>query len=214
MKNIADQLIDKLPKAELHLYIGGTLEPEMMLALAKRNNIQLPYNKVEDVRTAYEFNCLQDFLDLYYLGMSVLVTEKDFYDLTWAYLERVHADGLTHVEMFFAPQAHTDRGVKFETVLGGIVSALEMAQKELEISSKLIMCFLRHLPEEQAFEALGCACKHKEHIYVLDLIAQRQVTHQKNFPEYLSLLEMRALSLLRMLGKKVLQQMLARLWTH
>lgn len=169
MKSIADKLIDQLPKAELHLHIEGTLEPELMLTLAKRNNINLPYETVEDVRTAYEFNCLQDFLDLYYLGMSVLVTEQDFYDLTWAYIERVHADRLTHVEMFFDPQAHTDRGIKFETVLGGIVSALETAQKELNISSKLIMCFLRHLPEEEAFVALSCACKHKEHIYGVGL---------------------------------------------
>lgn len=169
MKSIAEKLIDQLPKAELHLHIEGTLEPEMMLNLAKRNNIILPYETVEDVRAAYEFNCLQDFLDLYYLGMSVLVTEQDFYDLTWAYIQRVHADGLTHVEMFFDPQAHTDRGIKFETVLGGIVSALETAQKELKITSKLIMCFLRHLPEEEAFEALSCACKHKEHIYGVGL---------------------------------------------
>ena len=169
MKSIAEQLINRLPKAELHLHIEGTLEPEMMLALAKRNNIELPYDGVEGVRAAYEFDCLQDFLDLYYMGMSVLVTEQDFHDLTWAYLERVHADGLTHVEMFFDPQAHTDRGIKFDTVLGGIVSALDKAQAELNISSKLIMCFLRHLPEEQAFEALECACKNKEHIYGVGL---------------------------------------------
>jgi len=169
LKSIADTLIDKLPKAELHLHIEGTLEPEMMLALAKRNNVELPYNSVEEVRAAYEFDCLQDFLDLYYNGMSVLIHERDFYDLTWAYLERVHADGLVHVEMFFDPQAHTDRGVAFETVLGGITSALETAQKELGISSKLIMCFLRHLPEEEAFEALECACKHKEHIFGVGL---------------------------------------------
>ena len=141
----------------------------MMLALAKRNNIKLPYDGVEGVRAAYEFDCLQDFLDLYYMGMSVLVTEQDFHDLTWAYLERVYADGLTHVEMFFDPQAHTDRGIKFDTVLGGIVSALDKAQTELNISSKLIMCFLRHLPEEEAFEALECACKNKEHIYGVGL---------------------------------------------
>ncbi|MEP3232673.1 MAG: adenosine deaminase [Hyphomicrobiales bacterium] len=169
MKSIAEQLIDRLPKAELHLHIEGTLEPEMMLALAKRNNIKLPYDEVEDVRAAYEFDCLQDFLDLYYMGMSVLITEQDFHDLTWAYLERVHADGLTHVEMFFDPQAHTDRGIKFDTVLGGIVSALEKAHRELNITSKLIMCFLRHLPEEEAFEALECACKNKEHIYGVGL---------------------------------------------
>jgi adenosine deaminase len=169
MKNVSQALIENLPKAELHLHIEGTLEPEMMLALAKRNNIQLPYETVDDVRKAYQFDCLQDFLDLYFLGMSVLFTEQDFYDLTWAYLERVQLDGLTHVEMFFDPQAHTDRGVAFETVLGGITSALENARKEFGITSKLVMCFLRHLPEEQAFETLECACKHKEHIYGVGL---------------------------------------------
>jgi len=169
MYDLAKALIDNLPKAELHLHVEGTLEPEMMLALAKRNKITLPYNNVADVEKAYKFDCLQDFLDLYFLGMSVLLTERDFYDLTWAYLERVHADRLSHVEMFFDPQAHTDRGVAFETVLGGITSALEAARKEFGISSKLIICFLRHLPEEQAFEALTCACKHKEHIFGIGL---------------------------------------------
>ncbi|MEX3011999.1 adenosine deaminase [Hoeflea sp. TYP-13] len=169
MNDLSYALIDNLPKAELHLHIEGTLEPEMMLAMAKRNKVELPYKTVEDVRAAYQFDCLQDFLDLYYLGMSVLLTEKDFYDLTWAYLERVHADRLTHVELFFDPQAHTDRGVAFETVLDGITSALEYAKRELGITSKLIMCFLRHLPEEQAFEALECACKHKDRIFGVGL---------------------------------------------
>nr|WP_321444932.1 adenosine deaminase [uncultured Cohaesibacter sp.] len=177
MTDFANALIDRLPKAELHLHIEGTLEPELMLALAKRNGVTLPYETVEDVAKAYEFDCLQDFLDLYYLGMSVLQTEQDFHDLTWAYLLKVHADGLTHVEMFFDPQAHTDRGIAFETVLGGIVSALERAQKELSITSKLIMCFLRHLPEEQAFDALDCACKHKEHIFGVGLDSS-----EKGFP--------------------------------
>ena len=140
-----------------------------MLALAKRNNIQLPYNNAEEVRKAYQFDCLQDFLDVYYLGMSVLITEKDFFDLTWAYLIRVHADGLTHVEMFFDPQAHTMRGVAFETVLSGITAALDEAKRQMEITSKLIMCFLRHLSEEEAFETLQCACKHKQHIYGVGL---------------------------------------------
>ncbi len=156
-----DKLIDALPKTELHLHIEGTLEPEMMLALAKRNGIKLPYRSVEDVRAAYEFNNLQDFLDIYYQGMSVLIEERDFYDLTWAYLEKVHGEGVRHVEVFFDPQAHMERGVSFETALGGITTALEAAHKEMDISSKLIMCFLRHLPEEAAFEALECACKHK-----------------------------------------------------
>lgn len=169
MSDLAHALIDTLPKAELHLHIEGTLEPEMMLKMAKRNGVTLPYDSVDDVRAAYQFDCLQDFLDLYYLGMSVLLTERDFYDLTWAYLERVHADRLTHVELFFDPQAHTDRGVAFETVLDGISAALETARKELGITSKLIMCFLRHLPEDQAFEALDCACKHKDQIFGVGL---------------------------------------------
>ena len=177
MTDLANALIDRLPKAELHLHIEGTLEPEMMLALAKRNKVELPYDTMQDVAKAYEFDCLQDFLDLYYLGMSVLQTEQDFYDLTWAYLIKVHADGLTHVEMFFDPQAHTDRNIAFETVLGGIVSALENAQRELGITSKLIMCFLRHLPEEQAFDALACACKHKDHIFGVGLDSS-----EKGFP--------------------------------
>ena len=169
MTNHSDRLIDKLPKAELHLHIEGTLEPEMMLALAGRNKVELPYSSVEEVRKAYEFNCLQDFLDLYFLGMSVLINERDFHDLTMAYLQKVSTQGVVHVEIFFDPQAHTDRGVAFETVLGGICSALENGYREFGITSKLIMCFLRHLPEEQAFEALSCACRHKEHIFGVGL---------------------------------------------
>ncbi len=165
MCKLTDALIDNLPKAELHVHIEGTLEPEMMLKLARRNKVSLPYETVEDVRRAYEFDCLQDFLDLYYLGMSVLVTEQDFFDLTWAYLNRVHADRLTHVELFFDPQPHMDRNVAFETVVEGITRALEAGAKELGISSKLIMCIVRHLPEEHAFTALECAKKHKEHIH-------------------------------------------------
>ena len=177
MTDLANRLINELPKAELHLHIEGTLEPEMMLALAKRNGVTLPYDNVEQVRRAYEFDGLQDFLDLYYAGMSVLLHEQDFHDLTFAYLEKVAADGLTHVEMFFDPQAHTDRGVSFETALGGITSALEQGHRELGISAKLIMCFLRHLPEEQAFDALACACKHKEHIFGVGLDSS-----EKGFP--------------------------------
>lgn len=174
MSDLATKLIDTLPKAELHLHIEGTLEPEMMIVLAKRNGITLPYKDVEEIRKAYDFSCLQDFLDLYYQGMSVLLTRQDFEDLTWAYLVRVHADGLTHVELFFDPQAHMDRGVAFETVLEGITTALEKAEAELGITSKLIMCFLRHLPEDEAFEALDCACAHKEHIFGVGLDSTEQ----------------------------------------
>jgi len=162
-------LIDVLPKAELHLHIEGTLEPEMMLALAKRNGVQLAYQSVDEIAAAYEFSNLQDFLDLYYQGMSVLIHEQDFYDLTMAYLEKVHGQGVRHVEIFFDPQAHMERDIAFETVLGGITSALEEAGRSMEMTSKLIMCFLRHLDEEDAFTALECACKHKEHIFAVGL---------------------------------------------
>ena len=119
MTKSLDALIDALPKAELHLHIEGTLEPEMMLALAKRNGVDLPYQTVEDVAAAYQFNNLQDFLDLYYLGMSVLIHERDFHDLTYAYLEKVAGQGVAHVEIFFDPQGHTERGISFDTVLNG-----------------------------------------------------------------------------------------------
>ncbi len=169
MNNPIDQLVDVLPKAELHLHIEGTLEPEMMLALARRNKVELPYASAEEIRKAYEFDCLQDFLDVYYLGMSVLINEQDFHDLTFAYLEKVSAQGVTHVEIFFDPQAHTERGIAFDTVVDGICSGLEAGHREFGITSKLIMCFLRHLPEEQAFEALSCACKHKDRIFAVGL---------------------------------------------
>ncbi|HMB74856.1 MAG TPA: adenosine deaminase, partial [Kiloniellaceae bacterium] len=146
--------IAAMPKAELHLHLEGSLEPEMMVALAGRNGVSLPYASVAAVRAAYDFTQLQDFLDIYYQGMSVLQTAADFHDLTWAYLERVKADNVRHVEVFFDPQGHTDRGVAFETVLDGIVSALEAGEKRLGITSKLIMCFLRHLSEEAAFATL------------------------------------------------------------
>lgn len=181
MADLINTLIDTLPKAELHLHIEGTLEPEMMLALAKRNKIDLPYANVEDVAKAYEFDDLQSFLDLYYMGMSVLIHKQDFYDLTMAYLVKVKADGLTHVEMFFDPQAHTDRGISFDTVLGGITHALETAQKEMGITSKLIMCFLRHLDEEQAFETLKSACKCKDHIHAVGLDSGEQGNPPEKF---------------------------------
>ncbi|MBT3399166.1 MAG: adenosine deaminase [Rhodospirillaceae bacterium] len=181
MTDQKNTLIDKLPKAELHLHIEGTLEPEMMLALAKRNDIALPYDSVEEIRAAYEFDGLQDFLDLYYAGMSVLIEERDFYDLTWAYLETVADQGVTHVEIFFDPQAHTDRGIAFETVLGGITSALETGARELRITSRLIMCFLRHLPEEQAFDALHSACRHKDHIHAVGLDSSEAGIPPSNF---------------------------------
>lgn len=148
------ELIRVLPKAELHIHIEGSLEPEMMFELAQRNGVALPYADVEAIRSAYEFNCLQDFLDLYYQGMSVLLTRQDFHDLTWAYLLRCQQDKVVHTEIFFDPQGHTDRGVSFETVFEGIWSALERGREELGISSRVIMCFLRHLDEDAALATL------------------------------------------------------------
>ena len=142
--------IAALPKAELHLHIEGSLEPELMFELAQRNGIAIPFATVDDVRAAYAFSNLQDFLDIYYQGMGVLQTEQDFYDLTAAYLARAHADGVRHSEIFFDPQGHTARGIPFATVIGGITRALDDAQARYDMSSRLIMCFLRHLSEEEA----------------------------------------------------------------
>jgi adenine deaminase len=158
-----------MPKAELHLHIEGTLEPEMMMALARRNGVTLPYAGVEAIRDAYRFNSLQEFLDLYYAGMSVLRTRQDFFDLAFAYLEKVAAQNVTHVEIFFDPQAHADRGVAFDTVLAGLTDALDKGRCDFGITSRLIMCFLRHLPEEQAFDTLRHACRCKEHIFAVGL---------------------------------------------
>jgi len=158
-----------MPKAELHLHIEGTLEPEMMMALAKRNNVALPYDSVDAVRAAYRFGSLQDFLDIYYLGMSVLLKREDFFDLAFAYLEKVAAENVTHAEIFFDPQGHTERGVSFDTVLSGLTDALDKARRDFGMTSRLIMCFLRHLPEEQAFDTLTQACRCKDHIFAVGL---------------------------------------------
>jgi adenosine deaminase len=158
-----------MPKAELHLHIEGTLEPEMMVALAQRNGVALPYPSVEAIRAAYRFRSLQDFLDLYYLGMSVLLQRRDFFDLAYAYLAKAAAQNVTHAEIFFDPQGHTERGVAFDTVLSGLADALDQGRRDFGITAKLIMCFLRHLPEDQAFETLTHACRCKEHIFAVGL---------------------------------------------
>jgi adenine deaminase len=151
------QWIKRLPKAELHLHIEGTFEPELMFEIAKRNGIQLNYANVEEIREAYEFNDLQSFLDIYYAGASVLQTEQDFFDLTWAYLERACEDGVVHAEIFFDPQTHTARNIPIGIVIGGIHRALAQAAKRWAMSSRLIMCFLRHLDEADAIATLNCA---------------------------------------------------------
>jgi adenosine deaminase len=156
--------IDRAPKVELHLHIEGSLEPELMFALAQRNGIALPFDSVEAVRAAYDFSNLQDFLDIYYQGMNVLRTEQDFFDLTWAYLQRAAAQHVVHTEIFFDPQGHTARGVAFETVLDGIERALSRARDELGIGSRIIMCFLRHLSEEDAYATLDQALAHRARI--------------------------------------------------
>ena len=146
--------LNALPKAELHLHLEGTLEPELLFALAERNKVALPWADVETLRKAYAFNNLQEFLDLYYAGADVLRTEQDFYDLTWAYLQKCKAQNVIHVEPFFDPQTHTDRGIPFEVVLRGIQGALKDGEKQLGIGYGLILSFLRHLSEEEAFKTL------------------------------------------------------------
>ena len=157
-------LIDRLPKCELHIHIEGSLEPELLFALAARNNIRLPYDSVDALRQAYRFTRLQDFLDIYYQGMSVLITEQDFFDLAWAYLARAKADNVRHVEMFFDPQGHTGRGVAFETVVTGLDRACKAAAAELGVQASLIMCFLRHLDEADAQTTLDAALGHRAKI--------------------------------------------------
>jgi adenosine deaminase len=146
-----------LPKAELHLHIEGSLEPELMFALAERNKVALPYKSVEEIRAAYAFSNLQDFLDIYYQGAGVLLTEQDFHDLALAYFKRLAADGGVHAEIFFDPQTHTDRGVPFGVVIEGLLAGMAEAERTLGVTSKLILSYLRHLPEASAFETLKMA---------------------------------------------------------
>jgi adenine deaminase len=162
-------LIRILPKAELHLHIEGTLEPELMFQLAKRNGVPLKYETVEAVRSAYRFKNLQEFLDLYYKGAAVLLTEDDFHDLTMAYLHKANEQNIRHVEIFFDPQTHTERGVSYETVLNGIASALAEGKKRWSISYRIIPCFLRHLGETSALETLREILKFKQHVHGVGL---------------------------------------------
>ncbi|EGU39382.1 adenosine deaminase [Vibrio ichthyoenteri ATCC 700023] len=156
--------IQQLPKVELHLHIEGSLEPDMMFELANRNQINVPFSTPEEVKLAYEFNNLQSFLDIYYQGANVLIHEQDFYDLTWAYLLRCQQDNVIHTEIFFDPQTHTERGIDFSTVINGIDRALQRGLQQLGISSRVIMCFLRHLDEASALITLQQAMAHKDKI--------------------------------------------------
>jgi adenosine deaminase len=161
--------LNALPKAELHLHLEGSLEPELLFALAERNHIALPWQDVDSLRGAYAFNNLQEFLDLYYQGANVLRTEQDFYDLTWAYLLKCKAQNVIHVEPFFDPQTHTDRGIPFEVVLRGIKQALRDGQSKLGISHGLILSFLRHLSEEAAFDTLAQAMPFRDDFIAVGL---------------------------------------------
>ncbi|MGC4078054.1 MAG: adenosine deaminase [Rubrivivax sp.] len=158
-------LLRAMPKAELHVHIEGTLEPELIFCLAERNGVALPYASVEALRAAYAFTDLQSFLDIYYAGASVLLTEADFFEMAWAYFERAAADGVVHAELFFDPQTHTARGVAIETVITGLHHACQRAHAELGISASLILCFLRHLSEEDAFATLEAALPYR-HLFI------------------------------------------------
>ena len=161
--------LNKLPKIELHLHLEGSLEPELMFELAQRNAISLSYKSVEELKAAYQFNNLQSFLDIYYQGFNVLIKQQDFFDLTWAYALKCKEDNIVHTEIFFDPQTHTVRGINFDIVINGIYKALQKAQKEFGLSFKIIMCFLRHLDEEEGFKVLDQAFAHKDKIYGVGL---------------------------------------------
>ena len=159
-----ENFIKKVPKSELHLHIEGSLEPELMFKLSKRNKVEIPFKSIEEIKSAYNFSNLDSFLKIYYEGSNVLISEEDFFDLTWEYILRCKQDNIVHAEIFFDPQSHTERGIEFNTVLSGIHKALEKANFELGITSKIIMCFLRHLDEEPCFQVLKEATKHKDKI--------------------------------------------------
>ena len=173
--------IKKTPKTELHLHIEGTLEPEHMFELAKRNNISIPYNNVEEVKSAYNFQDLDSFLKIYYQGLKVLMNEQDFFDLTWSYALKCKEDNIVHSEIFFDPQAHIDRGVSFDVIINGIDKALKKANLEFGLTSKIIMCFLRHLDEESGFKVLDQALKHKDKIFGVGLDSSELGNPPKKF---------------------------------
>ncbi|MEE9372308.1 MAG: adenosine deaminase [Saprospiraceae bacterium] len=164
-----EDYITRIPKAELHIHIEGALEPELAFHFARRNNVELSYNSVKELREAYNFNNLQEFLNLYHEVSKVLVTEADFYEFTWAYLEKLHDQNVRHVELFYDSQSHTERGVSFETVTNGIHKALQDGKEKFGISSYLILCFLRHLSEEEALLTLDKAIEHKDKIIGIGL---------------------------------------------
>ena len=162
--DVITNFIKKTPKSELHLHIEGSLEPELMFKLSKRNKIDIAFKSVDEIRAAYNFSNLDSFLKIYYEGSNVLITEEDFFDLTWEYVLRCKKDNIVHTEIFFDPQSHLERGVKFDDVINGIHNALKKGHSEFGITSKIIMCFLRHLDEESCFDVLKKACNYKDKI--------------------------------------------------
>ena len=182
MSNISIlEFIKKSPKAELHLHIEGTLEPEQMLLLAKRNNVQIPFKNINEAKNAYNFSNLESFLKIYYEGAKVLLKEQDFFDLTWAYALKCKEDNIVHTEIFFDPQTHTNRGISFDTVINGIYKALIKAEKEFGLSFKIIMCFLRHLKEQECFNILDKALNHKDKIFGVGLDSSETGNPPKKF---------------------------------
>ena len=175
------EFIKKSPKAELHLHIEGTLEPELMFSLAKRNNVEIPFKNIDDVKKAYNFSNLDSFLKIYYEGAKVLIEEKDFFDLTWAYILKCKEDNIVHTESFFDPQTHTNRGISFDIVINGIYKALIKAEKEFGLSFKIIMCFLRHLSEKECFKILDKALVHKDKIFGVGLDSSETGNPPKKF---------------------------------
>lgn len=187
MNKALETFIREIPKAELHLHIEGTLEPELLFAIAKRNNIILKYSSVEELRKAYQFSNLQDFLDIYYEGAGVLRTEQDFFDLAFAYFAKAHEQNICHAEIFFDPQTHTERGIPFSFVVQGLHRAQEEAKKQWGVSSKLIMCFLRHLDQESAIETLESALPFKSFIAGVGLDSGEKGNPPSKFMEVFAL---------------------------
>ena len=177
------ELIKKIPKAELHIHIEGTLEPDLLFKLAKRNDIRIPFANVNEVKSAYNFSNLESFLNIFYQGSKVLITEQDFFDLAWAYTLKCKEDNVVHAEIFFDPQTHTNRGINFDVVINGIYKALLKANKKFGLTSKIIMCFLRHLDEASAFEILDQALVHKDKIVGVGLDSSEMGNPPRKFEQ-------------------------------
>jgi len=197
-----DDFIRGLPKAELHLHIEGSLEPEQMFEFARRNRVDLPFKSVEEVRAAYAFSNLQDFLDIYYQGADVLRTEADFHDLAMAYFRRVAADGAKHVELFFDPQTHTDRGIPFSVVADGLLGGMAEAKQALGVSSDLILCFLRHLDEDAAFRTFRDADPYLDRILGVGLDSSEIGHPPSKFPGVFKAARERGLKLVAHAGEE------------